>query len=125
MKDRLRKGAKMLGNLWRSGDRCQNGWMPACNCTESKQFCTVKRQWTALAEKVGRVAEPDRMIFEAMTAGELYETGLTIKLDNGVELGPKGIPLPEAAGFIAEPDSVPAVLKVLARFPGAKVARTT
>jgi len=42
MKARLRKGAKMLGALWKAGTRCKDGWMPVCSCPEPTQFCTIK-----------------------------------------------------------------------------------
>lgn len=124
MKDRLRKGAKMLGALWASGQKCEKGWIPACSCLEPTQFCIVKQQWVALAKQTGRVFEPDRMIVEAMLAGELFETGLTIELENGVKIGPAGIPLAEAVKFVEEPETVPAILSVLGMFPGAKMVRT-
>lgn len=123
MKDRLKNGARMLGALWHSGKKCKEGWLPGCSCGSGQtQFCIVKLQWVALAQKEGRAIEPDLMIVEAMTATELEETGMTIILDNGLRIGPSGsISVKEAARLAYEPEAIPAVLQVLKSFPGARV----
>jgi hypothetical protein len=125
MNDRLLNGARMLGALWGNGQKCRSGWLPECSCPEPTQFCKVKVQWVALTRQDGRTINPDRMIVEAMTARELEESGRTIELDNGVKIGPAGmVSTGEAAALVATPEAVPAVLKVLKAFPGAKVARS-
>lgn len=125
MNDRLLKGARMLGALWHSGKQCQDGWYPRCSCVEKSQFCLVKLQWTALARTDGRTVEDERMIVEAMTAQELLESGMTITLDNGIRIGPAGeLTVDEAARMVATPDAIPAILKVLKSFPGARVVRS-
>lgn len=125
MNDRLLKGALMLGALWHSGKQCQDGWYPRCSCPEKTQFCLVKVQWVALAQKDGRGVDGERMIVEAMTAKEFSESGMTITLDNGVKIGPAGeLAVDEAARLVAAPEAIPAVLKVLKSFPGAKVVRS-
>lgn len=125
MNDRLLNGARMLGALWHSGKQCQDGWYPRCSCPEKTQFCLVKLQWVALAKTDGRAVDDERMIVEAMTAKELAESGMTITLDNGVKIGPAGeITVDEAARLVAAPEAIPAVLKVLKSFPGARVVRS-
>jgi hypothetical protein len=125
MNDRLLNGARMLGALWHSGKQCQDGWYPRCSCPEKTQFCLVKAQWVALAKKDGRALDDERMIVEAMTAQELSESGMTIVLDNGIRVGPAGeLSAEEAARLVATPDAIPAVMKVLKSFPGARVVRS-
>jgi len=122
--DRLRAGARILGELWESGARCERGWMPTCACRHPSKFCVAKQQWTALALQSGRKVKPDEYLVEAMTGSELDETKLTIVLENGLRIGPAGmIPTREASKMVGDPDAVPAVLQVLKSFPGARVVQ--
>src|SRR5204863_3608383 len=58
---RLKRGAQMLGALWRSNQRCTFGWGVAgheslpivCDCQTETRFCKGKRQWIALALEAG------------------------------------------------------------------------
>lgn len=125
MKERLLRGAQMLGALWRSRVRCADGWLPVCACPAPTRFCTVKQQWAELARRCGRPIEADTNLFEVMTVPEFEAAAITVRLDNGVSVGPKGfIPLQAVAGLEENRDAIPAVLKVLATFPGARVVST-
>lgn len=129
LKTRLRNGTKLLGELWRSGGRCENLWGVGCLCLAPTKFCKAKMQWLALATaEVGRDlsamdGEPHHYtIIELMRASELDATGLTIKADNGITFGLKGtVNLRDA---VADPESVKLILKLLEAFPGSRLVKS-
>lgn len=46
--DRLVRGSKFLGLLWRSGQDCTGGWSATCKCKTKSKFCAAKVQWCLL-----------------------------------------------------------------------------
>lgn len=124
---RLLNGARLLGQLFRSGVRCNlGGWSMGC-CPNPTKFCQAKTQWMRLAEKAGREIEmTDWGVIEAMTFSEFSATGLTMKVDLG-EIGVVGvgsrseIPIADFLLIAQNPESMKSVLKVLRSFPGSKV----
>lgn len=69
--------------------------------------------------------ESPYVVLEVMKASELHETGITIKIDTGLQIGPKGgASVTDAAHVVSAPQAAPAVLKVLANFPGAMVVKS-
>jgi hypothetical protein len=101
---RLLKGAKVLGHLWKSGNRCGNGWALHCSDPEGgeHEFCRAKDKWIGLLEDLGaqRLTDVDPKspfgILEAMTVRELEATGLTVNVDvrglGPCPFGPAGQP---------------------------------
>lgn len=139
-RDRMLKGARLIGDFWRAGDRCAEGWRtfevdadPAyaagCACGErSTRFCKAKRQWLVLAKQGGRDLSPDPFgLALAMTASEWDATGLTMRVEfpevGTVAVGAKGsIPMKELAKLTTE--TLPPILLLFKNFPGSQVSET-
>lgn len=130
--ERIRKGAGILGELWRSGVRCEGGWSAYCPCDDRKtKFCQAKGQWLYLVGEVrpNALAQVDHdgefFVIEAMNASELHATGLTIRDENGTKIGPKGTASVVDAVYTTQaPEAADAVMSVLAAFPGAMVVKS-
>lgn len=126
--ERLLNGAKLLGQLWRSGVRCGSGWSAGCLCGSPVKFCRAKEQWMRLADKAGRTVDVASQwaFIEAMTIDELEATGLTLTRDLGdlgkVKVGPAGdFPVREFMKICGDQESLKSVLRVIRKFPGSRV----
>jgi hypothetical protein len=125
--ERLKNGAKILGVLWRSGQRCAGGFHLGCQCSKMTKFCVAKLQWVTMAIGEGReMGDGPYGLVESMTAAEFVASALTISIDiSGVgtyKVGPKGsIKIPELIALATSPESVSRVFKVLDHFPGSVV----
>lgn len=97
---RLRKGAGVLGRLWKEGVRCQtgSGW-GKCLCKPQTDFCEAKSRWVALLKELHDgelpIPEDDFYVLEAMTVSQIRETGLTIQVAGPIgrppiRIGPTG-----------------------------------
>lgn len=136
-KERLLKGARLLGEAWRAGERCSEKWRlfpvdadPAyaagCACGEGRtRFCKAKVQWLGLAKQDSRdfVEDPYGLAL-AMTASEWDATGLLLKVEfpgvGVVAVGTKGaIPMTELAKV--SPETLASFLAIFKAFPGSKV----
>jgi hypothetical protein len=135
---RLVNGARLLGQLWRSGERCANGWSGRCECQAKTKFCAAKAQWCQL-----KATTPDWRKFEdsaapfavidTMTLNEIAATGLTVEYrlyENArtLKVGPKGeisvMDFAEicAASSVGESRAeAESVLRIMTTFSGAKV----
>lgn len=51
-RDRLIKGAGILGDLWRQGNRCGAAWSGICVCITVKTFCLAKKKWLGLLREL-------------------------------------------------------------------------
>lgn len=98
---RLLAGAKILGDLWRSGVKCQSGWSGICPCDEKTDFCDAKARWIGLlVELHGGLpyelsGNEGYLVLEAMTVKMFEATGLTIRIARPgdrvpLRIGPKG-----------------------------------
>ncbi len=94
LKARLLKGAAFLGEGWKAGQRCKNGWTGTCTCgAEATSFCKDKQQWVKLLLEyhAGWPYEltgfEDFAIIEAMRSVSQFEaSGLTARVElPGVE----------------------------------------
>lgn len=97
IKGRLLAGAKLLGELWRRGERCSLGWSMECkDPLPRNRFCRAKLQWVRMAEDVdGRIFCPgEYAVIEAMKASEFDATGLVavVQTPKGgrIKVGPGG-----------------------------------
>src|ERR1043166_5982001 len=144
IEERLRKGAAILGECWRAGDRCALGWgikmgpiaededsdkaveRWACQCETKTKVCKMKGHWIKLALHDLRL--PDEGPFGiplAMTAAEWDLTGLTMKVEipdvGPLTIGPKA--MTTMTGLL-DVSRNPAILKTMYPFwktmPGAK-----
>lgn len=127
---RLMNGAKMLGILWRSGQRCRSGWSNECCCNPRTRFCSGKFQWTELARQDDRPLEGGQyMILEAMSMSELEASGIILSVDipglGKVRVGKGGeIPANDFLTLAKNPTGIESVFKILNAFPGSKVIET-
>jgi len=142
-KERLLKGAKVLGDFWRAGARCTEEWSSfgasldpsyglGCVCEAKSKFCKAKAQWVGLAKDDGRVsAEGPFDVALMMTAEEWDRTGLTLKVeipDVGVVGvgGPKGvIPMKQMEKVSLAPATMASILKIFKVFPGSNVEESS
>lgn len=127
--DRLRKGAKVLGDFWASGKRCVTGWMAHCECEKPTDFCKAKALWCRLAAEAKRPVDPDSVfgIIEAFTLDEITDSGLTVltQFPAGVlEVGKKGsIQWSTLKQYLDTPRDLDSVILVLSKFPGSSVVQ--
>lgn len=145
VEDRLRKGAEMLGKLFRAGHRCATGWsvkigdfpdnvdpMKAleswtCQCEKKSDFCKAKCQWFKLAMlEVRDPIEDECGIPFMMTSEEWDLTKLTMTVplkDMGdVQIGPVGIvTMTDLWKAMGAPEGLKSTLRVLQKFPGSRV----
>lgn len=126
-RSRLMKGAEILGNLWREGFRCPEGWRAVeCSCEPRNKFCKAKKQWVDLALLDGRMLEEGDLgiPFMMTRAAEWDATGLKLRVDikdhGEIYIGRGGaITMAELAR--TTPESLPSILKVMKCFPGSQV----
>jgi hypothetical protein len=127
---RLLNGAKTLGILWRSGQRCGSGWSNECSCNPRTRFCNAKFQWTELARQDGRDLESGQyMIPEAMAMSELEAANIVMAVDlpglGQAKIGQGGeIPVKDFLNLAKDPTGIESVFKILKVFPGSKVIET-
>jgi hypothetical protein len=140
VKERLLKGAKVLGDLWYRGVRCVDGWMilcedmnPAkqalCNCDQKTKFCSARDHWVKLAHQSGRRIEQTEFgLLETMTGAEWEASGRLVTFDLGeqgiVPVGPVGHPKAKInirSMVKMDPETIGPMLTVLATFPGSEV----
>jgi len=130
---RLLAGAKILGVLHRQGLRCSAGWSleGECACPVRNKFCIARGQWVKLLLD-GDVANAERdfsstgpySLFRVMLASEFMATGLTVKTDSGVSVGPKGQTTTPVAAAVASKvgaSAASALSIILTKFEGAQV----
>lgn len=131
--ERLRRGAALLGKLWKIPEqRCAAGWsLDDCTCVPTKKFCQARNLWIELA-----LMEPEGHDFEeapcglgiAMRASEWDSTGLTMKINHS-EVGVISIGSPQecVTGMVDmgkmmdAPMVLASTLRVLRAFPKSKV----
>lgn len=127
---RLLNGAKILGQLWRAGGRCEEGW--ACGCVrKTSKLCLAKGQWFALAVVAGRTApEQDGPygLIEMMTVSEFDATGLTIAAElagiGTYKIGPRGVVrMTDILELVKDPAGIASVFRVIDKFPGSRVVK--
>jgi len=126
IKERLLKGCKVLGNFWRTKERCAEGWKSTeCACGPKTKFCKAKAQWVDLALQDGRMLEEGEYgVAMMMRAEEWDETGLSLIVDipdiGKVDVGQKGvISIKELAKVT--PETMPSILKIFKFFPDSQV----
>lgn len=99
---RLRKGAEILGRLWRESRRhCD--WSANCGCgTAAQEFCQAKLKWFSLFQEThpgcdfSAVSSCPWFLVEVMVVdGYWSETGLTASIqmpgaEQPIKVGPKG-----------------------------------
>lgn len=139
IKARLMKGAMILGECWRAGVRCADGWRVMaenggalalegfCRCPEKNRFCKARALWIELAIVDGRDVEAgDYGLAFMMKASEWDATGLTLMIKGfaGMEdfaIGPKGQISMGGLGKVCQaPESLQSVLALMRKFPGSK-----
>jgi hypothetical protein len=146
MVQRLFEGAKIVGDLWRKGERCLTaGWAvkgfegaescedqfdadELCKCgVKATRFCKAKVQWMVLA-----MAEPRDIVTGefgfalTMKRSEWDASGLTLTWNvpeiGALKIGVKGaLTMKELQGLMDEPLAARATLQLIRAFPGAKV----
>jgi hypothetical protein len=84
-RERLIKGAGILGDLWRQGNRCGAEWCGICVCITVKSFCLGKKKWLALLREFhggkyphGLSGNEGFLVLECMDREMLQATGLKI-----------------------------------------------
>lgn len=84
-RERLIKGAGILGSLWREGNRCGAGWSGICVCVSVKSFCLGKKKWLGLLREFhdggyphGLSGSEGFLILECMDEAMLEAAGLRI-----------------------------------------------
>lgn len=143
---RLLKGAKLLGDFWRAGERCPDGWdiqdikavqvdgkeavrHRDCVCEKKTRFCLARVFWINLALDAGRMPFDGEMALPLfMSAEEWDATGLIYNFDH-LEVGlikigtgvTSQIPMREFVKICDLPDTMASVLKLLKAFPGSKI----
>lgn len=131
---RLRKGAQMLGALWRSNQRCTFGWDVAghedllilCDCKTETRFCKAKRQWVTLAMTGRKLVVGEYGMAFMMDEVEWDETGLSLRIEvDGkleVKVGKAGqMKMADFAAISSDPETGRKMLGLLKAFPGSKV----
>jgi hypothetical protein len=84
---RLGKGAGILGELYREGQRCLSGWSRICPCPEPTGFCLAKKKWIGLVEEYyggmpfGLSGYEPFYVIEAMTVSQFRQSGLTATVE--------------------------------------------
>lgn len=100
--NRLVRGARVLGRMWREDGPAPCGWEPVCECPTRSRFCIAKMKWAELRlelpdrEEILKITS-DYWILEVMTAPMFSATGLDIFLDimgeKKLTVGPSGTDL--------------------------------
>jgi hypothetical protein len=130
IEERLKNGARLLGQLFRSGQRCAGGWaLSCCSAPVKTTFCRAKYQWHMLANSADRsCGSGPWAIVEAMTPAEFDASGLTLTAEiseiGTVKVGPKGqMSMADLLTLAIDPQSARGTFKVLQGFPGSKVVK--
>jgi hypothetical protein len=136
--ERLKRGAAILGDLWRKGVHCNEEWGVLCPeedpfkavdcfCDPKTPFCKAKKQWLDMASREGRdlVQGPFGLMI-TMEGSEWDASGLSVKFDFpdvGAHLiGPKGIMGRQDMIKLTEsPDALASIVRMMKAFPGMKV----
>jgi len=100
---RLRKGAEILGRLWREEPTRICDWSAVCSCGDSAmEFCQVKLKWFSLFRETHPdcdfslvLACPWFLVEVMVVDGYWTETGLTASIqmpgaERPIKVGPKG-----------------------------------
>jgi hypothetical protein len=129
--ERLKNGAKKLGQLWKiPEERCVSGWsLDPCTCQPTKKFCRAKDLWLTLAIEAGRDLDYDPFgLALAMTASEWDETGLLLRMSHPeigevlVGSGPKKMTMmQDLLSLMSTPDSLKDILMVMKTFENSRV----
>jgi hypothetical protein len=129
--ERLQNGARVLGDLWRSGERCARGWSVWCECSPRGKFCRAKLLWIELATGAGREIddESEYAVIEAMKASEFDATGLVAVVEHPasgrLRVGPGGgiRSMRDLALVASKVDEAGrgTIARVLSTFPGSTV----
>jgi hypothetical protein len=141
--ERLKKGAFILGDLWRKNIRCSEEWSVLvleedittavdCFCEPKNAFCKAKKQWLTLAwtEELRLPVSGPFGVLETMKGSEWDATGLSVSFDfPGVgvhSIGPKGVMKREdIVKLFDAPDTLGSIVKLMKSFPGMKVEEVT
>lgn len=129
--ERLKKGAAMLGQLWKTAEhRCPSGWsLIECECVPLRKFCVARNLWTILGIETARDLEDGPFgLALAMTASEWDSTGLTMKI-NHPEIGIISIGsapdcvtgMTDMVKMMDAPEVLASTLRVLRAFPKSRV----
>ena len=132
VRTRLKNGAKKLGELWRKGLRCPEGWSGMlCQCPEPGLFCQARNLWLQLVchdidESRGWLdSDSPYGIIQVMRLTEFEETGLVMMQDipdlTDVPLGGEGVGLRQLHSMRDAPEAARDVIATLKAFPGALV----
>jgi hypothetical protein len=129
--ERLKKGAAILGQLWKVPEnRCPAGWsLYECECQPQRKFCVARLHWIVLAIEDGRPLEEGPYgMFLAMRASEWDATGLSPKIQHPelnvitVGSGPGCVTKMSEMGKIMDtPEVLENTLLVLKHFPNASI----
>lgn len=126
---RLLKGCRVLGEFWRSGERCPEGWKAVeCSCEKKSKFCKAKAQWIDLALKDGRMIEEGEYgLIMMMKASEWDATGLVMTVDisdvGPIKIGAKGNISMTELGKVT-PETLPSILKIFKFFPDSQITES-
>jgi hypothetical protein len=126
---RLLKGCRVLGEFWRSKERCAEGWKAVeCSCETKTKFCKAKAQWVDLALKDGRMVEEGEFgLAVMMKASEWDATGLvmTVEIDGvgPIKIGAKGNINMTELGKVT-PETLPSILKIFKFFPDSQITES-
>jgi hypothetical protein len=142
LSERLLAGARMLGNLWRRGKRCQRAWalgdadllavvtplvFGGCTCDPRTDFCKARWLWITLAVQAEQdLADGDHGLALSMNPAQWDATGLTITLpvadDVNVAVGPKGsMSMRHFRELSKDPAAAQSIFSLLKVFPKARV----
>jgi hypothetical protein len=141
IKERLLKGAKMIGQFAREGQKCETGgWSLVCTCPEPLgKFCKAKRLWWALVQQdsEGRdLPENDLSeacefsLFESFRISEAGASGLLAtvftrgggRIVVGVGAGAQ-ISWEQLASLSQQPEGTEGVFMVLSKYAGSVVEK--
>jgi hypothetical protein len=131
LRSRLLRGAKVLGELWRSGARCAAEWSAVCPCDPQGIFCKAKERWVKIYGELHGQEEVAWLrrdggrfgLLLAMTVRQCEATGLTLLVEvpggkEPIRVGAKGTSwetLLDLAALRSTPDyndALGAVLKI-------------
>jgi len=76
---RLGKGAGILGELYREGQRCLSGWSRICPCPEPTGFGLVEEYYGGMP--FGLSGYEPFYVIEAMTVSQFRQSGLTATVE--------------------------------------------
>lgn len=127
LKERLLKGAEILGNLWRkSEERCSAGWsLDPCTCEPKKKFCMARLQWLTLSIEAEReLHEGSDGLARSMTSEEWDKTKLSFKMDKDgvgefkVGTAPECVmSMTDLTKLSSAPQVLDSIIKVMRIFP--------